>query len=215
MHIHKEYFASNYLQWNSLLLQMIPCLVIANFPFLSLAFYISLWDSKSRRNKIILLSAGRKLPPHSLPPFHQTTVRSEADGWSVPFQVKIKHPEWSLHILETSFTAFSIHGSVHRDSIFIRSNEMQQYAGVYLLTNNSTCIGCLSPPPSGVHKTVTAASGTGHITCQSDNIHGSVHRDSIFISSNEMQQYAGIYLLQNHSTCFGCQSHPSSGVLKL
>jgi len=28
-----------------------------------------------------------------------------------------------------------------------------------------------------------------------------------------MQQYADIYLLQNYSTCFGCQ-HPSSGVLK-
>ena len=27
-----------------------------------------------------------------------------------------------------------------------------------------------------------------------------------------MQQYAGIYSLQNHSTCFGCPSHPSSGV---
>jgi len=29
-----------------------------------------------------------------------------------------------------------------------------------------------------------------------------------------MQQYAGIYLLQNHSTCFGCPSHSSSGVHK-
>ena len=29
-----------------------------------------------------------------------------------------------------------------------------------------------------------------------------------------MQQSAGIYLLQNHSTCFGCPSHPSSGVHK-
>ena len=29
---------------------------------------------------------------------------------------------------------------------------------------------------------------------------------------NKMQHYAGIYLLQNHSTCFGCPSHPSSGV---
>jgi len=28
-----------------------------------------------------------------------------------------------------------------------------------------------------------------------------------------MQQYADIYLLQSHSTCFGCQ-HPSSGALK-
>ena len=29
-----------------------------------------------------------------------------------------------------------------------------------------------------------------------------------------MQQYAGIYLLQNYCTCFGCPSHPSSGVNK-
>ena len=28
-----------------------------------------------------------------------------------------------------------------------------------------------------------------------------------------MQQCADIYLLQSHSTCFGCQ-HPSSGALK-
>jgi hypothetical protein len=53
-----------------------------------------------------------------------------------------------------------IHGSVHRDSILIRSNEMQQYPGVYLLQNSSTCFGCLSHPSSGVHQTVTAASGT-------------------------------------------------------
>jgi len=26
-----------------------------------------------------------------------------------------------------------------------------------------------------------------------------------------MRQYAVIYLLQNHPTCFGCISHPSSG----
>ena len=39
---------------------------------------------------------------------------------------------------------------------------MQQYAGIYLLQNHSTCFGCPSHPSSGVHKTVTAASGTGH-----------------------------------------------------
>jgi len=39
---------------------------------------------------------------------------------------------------------------------------MQQYAGVYLLQNYSTYFGCLSHPSSGVHQTVTAASGTGH-----------------------------------------------------
>jgi len=57
---------------------------------------------------------------------------------------------------------FCIHGSVHRDSILIRSNEIQQYAGLYLLQNYSTCFGCLSHPSSGVHQTVTATSGTRH-----------------------------------------------------
>ena len=55
-----------------------------------------------------------------------------------------------------------IHGSVHRNSILIRSNKMQQYAGIYLLQNYSTCFRRPSHPSSGVHKTVTAASGTGH-----------------------------------------------------
>jgi hypothetical protein len=42
---------------------------------------------------------------------------------------------------------------------------MQQYAGVYLLQNYSTYFGFPSHPSSGVHKTVTAASGTGHSIC--------------------------------------------------
>ena len=54
--------------------------------------------------------------------------------------------------------------------ILIRSNEMQQYAGVYLLQNYSTYFGCLSHPSSGVYQTITAASGTGHITWQRDNL---------------------------------------------
>ena len=49
-----------------------------------------------------------------------------------------------------------------RSYILIRSNKMQQYTGIYLLQNHSTCFGCPSHPSSGVHKTITAASGTGH-----------------------------------------------------
>ena len=45
--------------------------------------------------------------------------------------------------------------------ILIRSKKMQQYAGIYLLQNHSTYFGCPSHPSSGVHKTVTEASGTG------------------------------------------------------
>ena len=46
--------------------------------------------------------------------------------------------------------------------ILIRSNKMQQYAGIHLLQNYSTCFGCPSHQSPGVHKTVTTASGTGH-----------------------------------------------------
>ena len=58
---------------------------------------------------------------------------------------------------------FFIHGSVHRDSVLIRSNKIQQYGGIYLLQIYSTYFGRPSRPSSGVQKTVTAASGTGHI----------------------------------------------------
>ena len=40
-------------------------------------------------------------------------------------------------------------------------------------------------------------------------IHGSVHHNSVLIRPNKMQQYAGIYLLQNYAKRFGCPSHPS------
>ena len=36
--------------------------------------------------------------------------------------------------------------------VLIRPNKMQQYAGTYLLQNNSTSFGCPSHPSSGVHK---------------------------------------------------------------
>jgi len=66
-----------------------------------------------------------------------------------------------LYVQKIQTTDFYIHGSVYRNSILIRSNKMQQYAGIYLLQNFST---------SGVHKTVTAASGTGHTTYLSNKL---------------------------------------------
>ena len=70
------------------------------------------------------------------------------------------------HNLELSWTnlksEFYIHGFVRHNSILIRSNKMQQYADIYLLQNYCTRFGCPSHPSSGVHKTVIAASGTGH-----------------------------------------------------
>ena len=47
---------------------------------------------------------------------------------------------------------------------------MQQYAGIYLLQNYTTCFGCLSHPSSGIQQTVTAASGIG------DNVRATTFR---------------------------------------
>ena len=52
---------------------------------------------------------------------------------------------WFIRILgitDKETVEFYIHGFVHRDSVSTRSNEMQQYASVYLLQNYSTCSGC-------------------------------------------------------------------------
>ena len=57
---------------------------------------------------------------------------------------------------------FYIHGSMHHNSRLKKSNEMQQYADIYLLLNYSTCFGRPWRPSTGVHKTVVAASGTDH-----------------------------------------------------
>jgi len=43
-----------------------------------------------------------------------------------------------------------------------KSNEMQQYAHIYLLLNYCKCFWRPSLPSSGVHKTVVTASGTDH-----------------------------------------------------
>ena len=43
-----------------------------------------------------------------------------------------------------------------------KSKEVQQYVDIYLLLNYSKCFGLPLHPSSGVHKTVSAASGTDH-----------------------------------------------------
>jgi len=61
---------------------------------------------------------------------------------------------------KSSAEKFYIHGSARRNSRLKKSNEMQQYADIYLPLNYSTHFGCPSGPSTGVHKTVVAASGT-------------------------------------------------------
>ena len=71
---------------------------------------------------------------------------------------------------------------------------MQQYAGVYLLQNYSTCLGCLSHPSSGVHQTVTAASGTGY------NVRATTFRQRVLIRTAYLYI---IYVIYRHKLlCF-------------
>ena len=63
---------------------------------------------------------------------------------------------------ENLFSFFYIRGSMHRNSRFKKSNDMEQYADIYLPLNDCTCFRLPSRPSSGVHKTVVAVSGTDH-----------------------------------------------------
>ena len=52
-------------------------------------------------------------------------------------------------------------------------NKIQQDATdavICLLQNYATCFGCPSHPSSGVHQTLTAASGTSHVTYQGNDL---------------------------------------------
>ena len=49
---------------------------------------------------------------------------------------------------------------------------MQQYAVIYLLQNYSTCFGYPLHSSAGIHKSLTAASGTGLITYLNNNLLG-------------------------------------------
>ena len=63
----------------------------------------------------------------------------------------------------TNFQESGARKRVNKYLVYI--NKIQQDetdAGIYLLQYYSTCFGCLSHPSSGVHQTITAASGTGH-----------------------------------------------------
>ena len=52
-----------------------------------------------------------------------------------------------------------------RSILIIVQRDATQSSLFIILQVHSTCFGCQPHPPSGVHKTVTRASGTGHIFC--------------------------------------------------
>ena len=82
MHIHNEYFAPNYLQWNSLLLQLIPSGVTPNFPFSRFLYQFARQQESTEENYSPLRSketASFILSRH----FTKLQSRSEADDLTV------------------------------------------------------------------------------------------------------------------------------------
>ena len=64
-----------------------------------------------------------------------------------------------------------VYGSVHRWSILITVlRDATQSSLFIILQVHSTCFGCQPHPSSAVHKTVTTASGTGHILCAATSL---------------------------------------------
>ena len=62
--------------------------------------------------------------------------------------------------------SFYVYGSAHRWSILIIVQRDATKSSLFIfLQVHSTCFGCQPHPSSGAHKTVTIASGAGHIFC--------------------------------------------------
>jgi len=63
------------------------------------------------------------------------------------------------------------HANVHSAAILITvQRDATQRSLFIILQVHSTFFGCQPHPSSGVHKTVTTASGTGHILCATTSL---------------------------------------------
>ena len=74
-------------------------------------------------------------------------------------------------LTEIESEKFYVYGSVYRRCILlIVQRDATQNNLFIILQVHSTCFGCQTHPSSGVHKTVTTASGTGHIFCAATSL---------------------------------------------
>jgi hypothetical protein len=68
-------------------------------------------------------------------------------------------------------SVYYVYGSVHRWSLLITVQRDATQSSLFIILKvHSTCFGCQPHPLSGVHKTVTTASGTGHIFCAATSL---------------------------------------------
>ena len=73
-----------------------------------------------------------------------------------------------LH-LEFSGAVRPLYGSLGVKGLVVQRNPTQ--SSLFIIVQvHSTCFGCQPHPSSGVHKTVTTISGTGHIFCATTSL---------------------------------------------
>jgi len=73
------------------------------------------------------------------------------------------------HTMKLIMSLF-IHAEWNYDILIIVQRDATQSSLFIILQVHSTCFGCQTNPSSGVHKTVTTASGTGHIFCAATSL---------------------------------------------
>ena len=107
------------------------------------------------RTKFIKWTEMWGLCPSDCIPTHFITKTTESVGVS-----KLSKQHW------WRVKSFYVHGSVHRWSILIIVQRDATQSNLFVILRvHSTWFRCQSHPSSGVHKTVTTASGTGHNFC--------------------------------------------------
>ena len=107
----------------------------------------------------------------------------EKDEWVVTKSGKFRFiilQIYSFSSFSSSFFSFSVYTSVFfafmvpciDDNIYliIVQRDSTQSSLFIILQVHSTCFGCQPHPSSGVHKTVTTTSGTGHIICAATSL---------------------------------------------
>ena len=81
---------------------------------------------------------------------------------------------WTRHLvcnIQTVINIFCVYGSVHRWSILIIVQRDATQSSLFIILQfHSSCFGCQLHPWSGVHKTITIASGTGHVLCAATSL---------------------------------------------
>jgi len=71
-----------------------------------------------------------------------------------------------VYYVWVSIKVFYVYASVHRCSVSITVQRDATQSSVFIIMQvYSTCFGCQTHPSSGLHKTVTTASGIGNIFC--------------------------------------------------